>query len=92
VDPDGLRWAQRKVNGQIEYNWFATEEAYNAAIDSNAEGYEGWTQVQFDETQAYEYFTADGYGIGGERRSGYRLNPDGTHGYARTLDGDGAGL
>lgn len=92
VDPDGLRWAQRTVNGQLEYHWFDTEEAYNAAIDSNAEGYQGWTQVQFDETQAYEYVTADGYGIGGERRSPYRLNPDGTHGYARTLDGAGAGL
>ena len=92
VDPDGLRWAQRTVGGQIEYHWFASEAEFNAATDSTAEGYQGWTQVNFDETQPYEYRSANGYGIGGELYSTYRLNPDGTHGYARTLDGDGAGL
>jgi len=90
VDPDGLRWAQRiRYDGWTEYKWFATEDAYNEGTNSNSQGYEGWTAVSFDETQPYEY---EAPGIGGDLHNTYRLNTDGTHGYAKVLDGVGGSM
>ena len=45
------------VNGSTEYTWFDTDEAYNAAIDSTSETYEGWTAVNFDETKPFTVVT-----------------------------------
>lgn len=52
LDPNGMRWAQRQLsNGGIEFMWFEGDDAYNAAIDSSSETYQGWTAVSFDETK-----------------------------------------
>lgn len=48
------------------------------------------TAVTFDESKPYPYRTTPG--IGGELYSSYTLNPDGTHGFARILEGGSAGL
>jgi len=90
IDPDGLRYVQRTLeNGQIQYAWCATDECYNHAIDSKSKDYQGWSAVTFDESKPFEYTTR---GIGGNLYDSYRLNPDGTHGYARILDGGSAGV
>jgi RHS repeat-associated protein len=91
TDPDGLRYVQRTLeNGQIQYGWCATDDCYDNAIDSKSKGYAGWTPVTFDESKPFEYMTTPG--IGGELYSRYTLNPDGTSGFSRILEGGNAGL
>jgi hypothetical protein len=86
VDPDGLRYVQRKLaDGTVQYGWCATDECYTNAIDKKSKGYAGWTAVTFDESKPFEFLTVGGGG--GERYSWYRLNPDGTNGHADVLDG-----
>ncbi|HKO42108.1 MAG TPA: RHS repeat-associated core domain-containing protein [Pyrinomonadaceae bacterium] len=86
VDPDGLRYVQRTLsNGRVEFGWCATDECYNNAIDKKNKNYAGWTAVTFDESKPFEYRTIGGGG--GERYANYRLNPNGTHGFADVLDG-----
>jgi len=81
-DPNGLRWAQRKLsNGSTQYAWFDSDEAYHAAIDSSSETYEGWTAVTFDETKPFTITTRSttaGGLIGPEVTAELaQLNPDG---------------
>jgi RHS repeat-associated protein len=91
VDPDGLRYVQRTLpDGTIQYGWCATDACYDQAIDKSAKDYAGWTPVTFDESKPYTYRTTPG--IGGELYSDYTLNPDGTHGFTRILEGGSAGL
>jgi RHS repeat-associated protein len=81
MDPDGLRYVQRKDgNGDTVYGWCATDKCYDAALEG------GWSAVQFNESKPFEYTTVGGGG--GDRYSKYRLNPDGTNGYADVLDGN----
>jgi RHS repeat-associated protein len=81
MDPDGLRYVQRKDgNGDTVYGWCATDKCYEAALEG------GWSAVQFNESKPFEYTTVGGGG--GDRYSKYRLNPDGTNGYADVLDGN----
>jgi RHS repeat-associated protein len=87
IDPDGLRWAQTPVEGGIQYLWFDHNKkddngqtAYDRALAS------GYSAVDFDESKSFEYSCE--CGGGGDRYGNYRLNPDGTHGYADVLDGN----
>jgi RHS repeat-associated protein len=87
IDPDGLRWAQIQVEGGIQYQWFDHEEkddngqtAYDRALAS------GYSAVDFNESKSFEYSCE--CGGGGDRYGNYRLNPDGSHGYADVLDGN----
>jgi len=90
TDPDGLRYVQRTLgDGSTQYGWCATDECYDNSIDKNAKGYAGWTAATFDESKSFEYTAR---GIGGNLLENYRLNPDGTNGYARILDGDSVGV
>lgn len=78
LDPNGLRWAQRKVsNGFTQYGWFDTDEEYNSAIDSSSETYEGWTAVTFDETKPFTITTGTSGTLSATRVELAQLNPDG---------------
>jgi hypothetical protein len=44
----------------------------------------GYSAVDFDESKSFEYSCE--CGGGGDRYGNYRLNPDGSHGYADVLD------
>jgi RHS repeat-associated protein len=91
TDPDGLRYVQRTLeNGKIQYGWCDTDECYDNAIDKEAKGYAGWSPVTFDESKPFSYWTTPG--IGGDLYSSYTLNPDGTRGFTRILNGGSAGL
>jgi hypothetical protein len=89
-DPDGLRWVQRTLkDGTIQYGWCATDDCYNQAIDTDGADYAGWTPVTFDKSKPFEFLAE---GKGGDLRNRYRLNPDGTNGYAKVLDGVGMSM
>jgi len=77
------------ADGLIQYAWCSTDECYDQAIDTKAKGYAGWTPVTFDESKPFEYTTE---GVGPDRYATYRLNPDGTNGYAKKLDGVGMSM
>jgi RHS repeat-associated protein len=80
IDPLGLRWAERTVNGGTEYCWFADSE-YDNALKSN----EGWRQVHFDESKPYSYIVPPRNGD--EAHDTYVLDPNGMHGYTREDSG-----